>query len=311
MTPEERGLLRELASSIFSGLAGLTAIILVYGNFILLLSVTIHSAIRRGLTTRPKQGLFVASILGFLAASVYCSLAWTYLPELIRGTLMEAKLDLVKKRSLFNGHYKLNIANSWLSALLPVFNDSFVTWRGWVLFPDRRRALIFAVILCLAAFAAELTVLVLISSNFAVYSAMIENQAGLAWYLSSVGPSLSLAANVVATYIIAHGLWRHRKFLVSHLNQRQCRQFRIQKILGLLVDSGLVYCGLQVIVLILCFVDSGDFRLHLSLDITTQAFAFFLVEVGAMYPTLVGFLVRQQGSFMETYGSEDHGAHVE
>jgi hypothetical protein len=83
----------------------------------------------------------------------------------------------------------------------------------------------------------------------------------MAFRLYSASTSLSLATNVVATGCTAYGLWCvpsvtyerlvpeiytyrcHRKLVVDHLGQGT----RVQKVLSLLVDTGVIYCALQVL----------------------------------------------------------------
>ncbi|KAF8055439.1 hypothetical protein FPV67DRAFT_831413 [Lyophyllum atratum] len=231
---------------------------------------------------------------------------------MIRGALLEnANVPLIERPDLVNRRlHKLNGALMWLSLLPPIINDSVVIWRGWVLFPERRRVLIAAMILCLVSFATALAVLPL-SLDPDEYSAFLEQRPDLAWYLENAAPVLSLATNVIATSCIAYGLWLHRKFLVTLFNRRQQRQFRVQKSLSLLVESGIVYCGLQAIVLMLGFLDPADGS-HMSMDIATQVFATVYMVVSAMYPSLVAFLVQQQGSsFRESYASQDYGMHMD
>lgn len=74
--------------------------------------------------------------------------------------------------------------------------------------------------------------------------------------------ALSLATNAIATLLIAYKLWyvggpalarmflsyphrTHRKFVINNLGMAQ-RQSKVEKVLVLLVESGVLYCALQV-----------------------------------------------------------------
>ncbi|KAG6914328.1 hypothetical protein DXG01_000976 [Tephrocybe rancida] len=120
-----------------------------------------------------------------------------------------------------------------------------------------------------------------------------------------------MATNVVTTLIITYKLWSHRKFVVENLGNTQ-RRSQAQKVLDILVESGFVYCALQVVTLTLDSLPDAP-RQGTSYAYAVQVFLCSYTVVSAMYPTIIIVLVNTQRSFVDTYGfseAEDHG-HVQ
>ncbi|RDX54309.1 hypothetical protein OH76DRAFT_1082402 [Lentinus brumalis] len=57
----------------------------------------------------------------------------------------------------------------------------------------------------------------------------------------------SLSTNIVATTLIAYRAWEHRRIIMSYLKGSSPRT-QVERTLALLVESGLLYCGLWVVI---------------------------------------------------------------
>ncbi|KAG6906770.1 hypothetical protein DXG01_012182 [Tephrocybe rancida] len=137
----------------------------------------------------------------------------------------------------------LEIVMVWLQTIPPVLNDAFIIWRAWAVFQRRKWALYLAITLCLTSLVA--LTLVYLSAFTSPTSLAAASWLSKTLILSSASTFMSFATNLAATALIAWTLWQHLTFLRRHAGGAQ-QPFRTWHILALLVESGAVYCLLQV-----------------------------------------------------------------
>jgi len=295
MTPDERTLLQSLGTLLLVDMAIHIALSFFYGFFTFLIAILIS----RRLTFRPTPALLSLSILSFTLLTLDWAASWVDLWILIRSVLVDdIGLPLDEKLASTNFKvYKAGIIATWAQAFLPVVDDMIIIRRGWALFPGQRRALLVMFLLWLATVATTFAQLSFITS-FNEVQALASGGNKVAFNLNAASFSLSLATNIVATGCIAYGLWRHRRLVVSHLGQGT----RVQKVLSLLVDTGVIYCVLQLITIILGLFASTPTS-PFALVIAFSAFSASYAGFSAMYPLLVVFLAKGHRSFRETYNN--------
>jgi len=129
--------------------------------------------------------------------------------------------------------------------------------------------------------------------NYNVYVTDLQGQKQVMSVLCNSPPALSLATNASCVFLVAYRLWRHRLLLHPVGMGRS----RAQKILSLLIESGTVYCGLQIVNLIFTILTP-------PLNTSLYVFAPIPVEyrlVTGMYPMFVWLLVHQNRSVTEYY----------
>ncbi|KAL5525813.1 hypothetical protein ACEPAG_7150 [Sanghuangporus baumii] len=101
-----------------------------------------------------------------------------------------------------------------------------------------------------------------------------------------------VCTSIFSTSIIAYRVWQHRQSIRETLSRERDRSTKIEKVLSLLVESGLICCLFDIMVLIasvirLPFGSLGDFHTPVH------------VQVAYIYPTIVLVLVSQQRSLKE------------
>ncbi|KAK7447466.1 hypothetical protein VKT23_014176, partial [Stygiomarasmius scandens] len=86
--------------------------------------------------------------------------------------------------------------------------------------------------------------------------------------------------NFTATSLIGYRAWCHRKAVASNLSSSRNSMTRVQKILLLLVESGLVYCTLWIAYTVISI--SGN-----PLTISFQVYTIVMPLISALYPVLI------------------------
>lgn len=305
MASEQEGQLQFPGPTLVGGIGTVIAISFFLGFYTLLVFIVIL----RQPSTRPKLTTIVLCLSSFMIAAAYWALRVASLlvvltqPDFVEDTTPSLQ---AKHASATTKLYRLIVAIAWIASLVPILNDAVIIWRAWVLFPMQKWWACISVFLWMSTVVTRVTQLAFLARPLGV-KGFLSGTNHLTTKLVTACVSLSLATNVVATSSIAYGLWRHRKLLAAYHSEGK-RGDHVQKTLGLLVESGAVFCILQFITLIL---NAFPFRLPYSkVNLAAEAFHASYTELSAMYPTLVMFLAKGQGLFTEGrgyQGTQDFG----
>ncbi|ETW81412.1 hypothetical protein HETIRDRAFT_426842 [Heterobasidion irregulare TC 32-1] len=126
---------------------------------------------------------------------------------------------------------------------LPVINyvlcDAVVVWRAWLIWECNTK-------ICIPSFVCLVGTLA-----SALISAIRQDDAPLA--LASLVWGFLLASNLWSTSIIAWRAWRHRQLIKALLGEGTART-NVEKILGLLIESGAVYCFIWSLYILIFYV---------------------------------------------------------
>ncbi|KAF5378553.1 hypothetical protein D9615_007037 [Tricholomella constricta] len=292
MSPDERALLQLVGFVMLENFAVLASVVLLYGMFIMLFAFSTFTLLRRGLASRSTQAMLGLTLIAFLACSVICI---SYIVGNVigvkgvlvdsAGILDESILARVNKRTTL-----ITIITIVTPMVLSILSDSVVIWRAWVLYPDKQWIMLVPCALLFGTIGVTIAYLVIFLKGVQ-YPAL---QPIL--FLASL--TFSLATNVVATSLIFYKLWGHLRFL-RRMGIKQNSTSSAQKILIVLVDTGLAYCALQITVIGLEFAPTPQ---YLSMRQATLIVLFVLNLVTGMYPSIVIVLVSLQRSTVETFG---------
>ncbi|KAI0054213.1 hypothetical protein BV25DRAFT_1833726, partial [Artomyces pyxidatus] len=107
-----------------------------------------------------------------------------------------------------------------------------------------------------------------------------------------VGPTL--ATNVCATLLIAYKAWHYRVAVKAHLNEDNAAT-KVEKILALLVESGVVYCVMWILYVLAAF--------RVFPNPGPSIMDGIMVQVSGIYPTIIIILVCLQKSPCEKYAT--------
>ncbi|KAF5378446.1 hypothetical protein D9615_007046 [Tricholomella constricta] len=295
MSPDERALLQHVGVATLHNLANLTSAVLLYGMFIVLFSFGTFTLLQRGLASRSTQAMLGLTSIAFLASSVNCISLIIANVIGVKGVLVDSA-GIVDESILARVHKRIILINTVVTAapmVLPILSDGVVIWRAWVLYPDKQWIMLIPCALLLGTIGATITCFALIVKGVQVLGVdpILDD-------INVASLTLSLATNVVATGLIFYKLWGHLRFL-RRMGIKQNSTSSAQKILIVLVDTGLAYCALQVISVVIEFV---PLRPNSSIWVVGLIVLDLLDSVTGMYPSIVIVLVSLRRSTVETFG---------
>jgi len=263
---------------------------LVYGIYLCLFPIAVYVLLSRGLYNRSRTMLFVAMVIMFALSTIYWVMSVVATFMVI--TAWFSDLDSAT-------HSPPN----WLpiigSVLLINFiiTDGVVVWRAWVICSDQNKAILVTpvVILAIDSLAYLTTVVVKVGLFITSTPEMVQIHNVLIRITVIAQMSnlvLSLLTNAIATSIIAAESWKYRKSLTS-CNITGHTSTLASKVLGFLVESGLLYILTGLVILAtffirLCFETVGDILTPMS------------VQLAGIYPIVVLLVVDLTNSFKST-----------
>jgi len=191
------------------------------------------------------------------------------------------------------------IMSSWAEQIQLIINDGIVVWRAWILYPGQKWVKIALCFLLAAAIGLSVPSLILTITPAAGLLAA-PGTVTLSKIFDNISFCSSFVTNLVATLLILHKLRVQRHSHILNLGQKRSMT-RGQRVLLVLVESGLVFCGLQAMDLALLFIPSSP-----SSDI-----AFFVFgntcfwATMPLFPFIVIIMVQKNNSVVETFGFSD------
>ncbi|KAJ3551194.1 hypothetical protein NM688_g4852 [Phlebia brevispora] len=168
-----------------------------------------------------------------------------------------------------------------------VLSDAVVVWRAWVLCRTDYARVVQLTIIFLTF--TGLTVFATIGLRFTLF--LSTHLTGNAYsslmfainFLQESTLVLSLMTNLIATGVISHMTWRHRRLIQEGLKNME-RTTRAERILALLVESGVVYCAFGVLMLVAALV-------RLPFRTLGDVYSPIHVQISGIYPSMVIVLV--------------------
>ncbi|EIM91554.1 uncharacterized protein STEHIDRAFT_108082 [Stereum hirsutum FP-91666 SS1] len=148
--------------------------------------------------------------------------------------------------------FRSGTAQLFLPAVNYIASDAIVLWRAWALCTTigSRQAHIILIpsALLLGSFVAIIVSIICeVSQGYPLFITFDPDMATNGLFASWV---LSLATNIAATCIIRFKAWNHRKFVSANLTQRDGK-LKSERILAVIVESGLLYCIFWFVLLVI------------------------------------------------------------
>ncbi|KAI0056920.1 hypothetical protein BV25DRAFT_1477656 [Artomyces pyxidatus] len=268
-----------------------------YGAFFVLMVASMYILFRknRGAVRNTPKIIMVSAIgLMFTCASI----AFILQMPLFLGQL-PSHLDPVHAGSPWS-HRKTNIITSVGAVSVRInyiLSDAIVVWRALTIWSSDRRIFVVLLIFMLGTIAAAGSDLGLSLSQLFDTLDVVEDQSNIKQgrrALILVGPTL--ATNVCATLLIAYKAWHYRVTVKAHLNEDNSAT-KVEKILALLVESGIVYCVMWVLYVLAAF--------RVFPNPGPSIMDGIMVQVSGIYPTIIIILVCLQKSPCEKYATQD------
>ncbi|KAF8240294.1 hypothetical protein L208DRAFT_811694 [Tricholoma matsutake] len=281
--------LRHVGITLLTNLARLTTTTLLHGIFIMVFSIAVHTTLHRGLKSHATLAIFILIILSFTEATIFWAAKMAFGTIQMCSVLVKnVGMELSEKMALSSAATaKLVLIEIYLSPLTWVINDIVVIWRAWVLFPRCQWVMVGPLFFLLVTFVTMLIGL-----------ATAERSQNMFIIMSYCSFAASIVTNLLATLLIAYKLWDYQK-ATKNLGLKK-QQSPVQKVLFLLVESGVIFLILQL----------ANLLLDLLMPNTpgTAAYYAYVVfggiyyELVAMYPALILIIVNKKHSIIETVG---------
>ncbi|KAF8068997.1 hypothetical protein FPV67DRAFT_1490657, partial [Lyophyllum atratum] len=317
MSPEERTVLQGLGDLFSYNIAGYGSYVLLYGMYILLLALSISTMRLRGSMTSARYIMLGTSLISFLLITLdLCCYLFVFVTE-IRIYLVGAGLDRASHVKINKRAMVPDTILGWVIVLLSINSDFVVIWRAWILFFGQRWMMIFPLCLFLATLATAVAHFILsglILVDYDTWVAGLTQASDMGVYAARLfGASwiLSLAFNIITTLLMAYKLWA----LGRLLGGRRRKTSHVQKVMSILVESGMVYSLLQLANVIMDYRVDVNASAYAPIRYFQNVFWNVYTVFTAMYPSLIVVLVSQQRSMVETFGFSgvygDRADHVE
>ncbi|KAF9258491.1 hypothetical protein L218DRAFT_1004958 [Marasmius fiardii PR-910] len=265
----------------------------VYGIYTILIILSTHYMVKQNLKSPVRRYLFIMSLFMFFI----CTLYWIF--------------KILRLGNYFYGYYIVNpptppavldpinhiaVILAALCTINYVLSDCTVFWRAWVLcstdFKYYLYVPLFFCFACACTCAATIVIRITIECNRAGDGPEPPHLTH-AIDIAQVGNLIfSLLVNVTSTSIIALKTWRHRQWIKNDLVLNR-RKTRGEKVMILLVESGLLYCFAGIVGLTCSLI-------KLPVGSLNGFYLPIFFQIAGIYPILVLLLVSRGNSLEET-----------
>ncbi|KAF5370346.1 hypothetical protein D9758_006990 [Tetrapyrgos nigripes] len=165
-----------------------------------------------------------------------------------------------------------------------LLSDGIVVWRAWVMFPD---GTLIKTILTLATIGSCVGVYTDAGMTAVLELHDINDQGQKIRILIMAIPLL--ATNVFAISLIGYKAWMHQRDIKKNLNLCGNSVSKVQKVLLLLVESGIIYCILWITFILVAFVSSAN-------SVAGQIYPLIMPFLATLYPIFVILMVTLEKS---------------
>ncbi|PBK66936.1 hypothetical protein ARMSODRAFT_938665 [Armillaria solidipes] len=270
---------------------------LVYGIYTILMPICSYIMLKRGLRGKSRILLFCMLIFMFSLSTAYWILSLYHDVHLITTSFVHgvSSDDAASTYILQEGMPLVNA----LVLLNYVSTDGVVVWRAWVLCQDgySKSLILPLMFLCMTLS----SVMVTIGLRVAITVIRVRQHIVIAHrgisraldYFQVANLVLSLLTNIFSTSIVGIKAWHHRHWVTSELQLRRRNTTTAERILALLVESGIIYCFSAITVLIATVI-------RLPFGTLGDVYTPVNVQFAGIYPTIVLILVSRQGELNES-----------
>ncbi|KAF8235478.1 hypothetical protein L208DRAFT_1392319 [Tricholoma matsutake] len=254
-------------------------------------SIAVHTTLHQGLKSHPTLAIFILIILSFTVTTICWAAHMAFVTIQICSVLVKnVGMELSEKMALFKAATaKLYLTEVYLTPFMWFINDIVVVWQAWVLFPQHQWVMIGPLFFLLVTF---VTILIAI--------AMSENSQNMMNIMTYCSLAASTITNLLATLLIAYKLWDYQK-ATKNLGLKK-QQSPVQKVLFLLVESGVIFLILQLATNQITYhvLVGKPFAQHINPGTATYyafvVFSSIYYQLVAMYSALILIIVNKKHS---------------
>ncbi|KAF5347475.1 hypothetical protein D9758_015044 [Tetrapyrgos nigripes] len=261
---------------------------LLYGiNATLTFAVFYAILLQQNRPSKPQLALLslLVVMLMITSASLILELAFIIIQIPLNG------YNIANIRYVIQQVLHIEIAKPVIERLNYVIGDGIVVWRAWIMFP-RDYTVKFALIIC-GTFADSG-----LASARVLHGGPAANGHGA--QSSALVMCLPLLfTNATATALIGYKAWRHGQDISKNLKDCGKQVSKAHKILILLVESGMLYCGLWIAYLVISLTSSGEQAPSF------QTFASAMPILATVYPVLIILVVAFEKSKEDMTSAND------
>ncbi|KIK56676.1 hypothetical protein GYMLUDRAFT_781107 [Collybiopsis luxurians FD-317 M1] len=223
---------------------GYIIVSILFGLYIGASGIAIYFMIQNGLRRRPRQialfiqlCLYTITIINFLTQ---CAAGPLFLQMiLIQSNNGHSMEERVVAYNTAKGPHRIGYINSFSGNLSLMAADILVFWRAWAMWHGNK-----FVQWILIVFATSNAVLIILSTTVGPLDEPGESFGSV--FESDLFLFFSLISNILATSAIAYKAWTANIFSKEYAKYQSDRT-RAQKVLLFIVESGVLFCILQVV----------------------------------------------------------------
>ncbi|KAF9462222.1 hypothetical protein BDZ94DRAFT_1309867 [Collybia nuda] len=292
-------ILDKFGMSLTIALGQLSGVTLFYGVFIILYFQSVSTYLKRRQRNQAHLWMFLATSVALILATLQEAALLANTGIFINSAFIKYRnVPLVERFPLVRKLIVVpDLINIWIPFLQTIISDGVVTWRVLVLLQDRKWLMVLPVLLLLGS-AASLVADMIVNTISIVTDSL--NRGSFGGDLNMAGVILSVATNVVATCTFAFIYWVHRKDMIQGLGKHQPNQG--ERVLALLVDSGVIYGLSQIAYFIVAFIPDPQTGDSLSAKHYIKwTFQFLFFGLSQIYPTAVMAIVNSHRTLGDMY----------
>jgi len=277
MTPQERQLVSVLGETEFANIFDLVLMFICYGAYILGFIIAVRS-LTIGTWGRPQTVLLACLITTFIcfswdvfnAGAVVLELDWYTLEQGITGQTQAADKKVMEWQ----------VTSGWPSIINLLLSDGIVVWRASTLYARSKFWRFILATLMIANISINVA-----DTIWDIFNE--ETEFSKSAILDWVAVGLSLIVNMVATVLFSYKAWKHRRYMDGVNGGLARRGAQAQKILNLLVESGVIFCIVQSFYVIVIALDTCDITTMWPRNTVDTVF----IIASSCYPvTVIGLL---------------------
>ncbi|KAG7090489.1 hypothetical protein E1B28_009602 [Marasmius oreades] len=278
--------------------AGLLTTSVLYGVYLVLFFAAMCTMCQRAdAFTGPRIVLLAAVIVLFLLSTNYICCTFSYFALGTKKLLVENPGSvplLVKDAAFLTKYHALGIVGEVTFPIASVIGDSIVIWRAWVLSGGNKKVMFLPVMLLLSMAATTVSFVVcMIEKDLPTDFPPECRPQNTALFV------LSMVTNIAGTAVIGYQAWSYRRVVKKYLHN--CRhRARAEKLLVMLLDSGVIYTTLWIIQLAVLVAPS---RPDFTVQIFRITFSAACSQLVGIYPTLIIVLVMLRRSIWDSAGT--------
>ncbi|KAF9061308.1 hypothetical protein BDP27DRAFT_1452335 [Rhodocollybia butyracea] len=290
MTPTEKQLVSVFTEQVFYNIFNLILTLTCYGAFMLGFIIALQS-LTMGSWGRPQTVLLACLITTFICFS------WIVFD--VGAVFLEVDYYALDQTLVTAANKKVMIwedTSGWPFIINLLLSDSIVVWRAFMLYAQSKFWRFILVILLIANVGLNVGDIIWDTVN---EGTEFSKSVILDW----LAVVLSLIVNMIATMLFSYKAWNHHQYMEGVNGALVRRGTRAQKILNLLIESGVIFCTVQFIYVIVIVLDACNIIISSSQWSRHTVDAIF-ITASACYPVAVIGLLNMDNKRLASTDSE-------